>query len=319
MATGTGLDAQVGYVAESAWGTSAVVTRFLPLISETMKKEIERVESPSIYVGRQTWNTDQWAPGMAMIGGDIQHELYDSSIGLLLRAAFGTVNTANASGTYTHTFWPAAPGVSLTVQIGRPTIYGTVVPFTYEGCKVQSWEIAAAAGENLTYGHTLVGEEETMGTALASASYTASIKPWRFQNATFSLAGSTTPISAFRIGGANNLVERRFVGATVTSEPLRENLAEYTGELTLEWGNPSAGGTLNYHRFFGGTEAALVMTAVAGGTASATITANIRYDGTTPNVAGRGIIEHSIPFKCIAGTLDSQAIQVQLVNGDSTA
>ena len=158
-----------------------------------------------------------------------------------------------------------------------------------------------------------------MGTALASASYTASIKPWRLQNATFSLAGSTTPISAFRIGGANNLVERRFVGATVTSEPLRENLAEYTGELTLEWGNPSAGGTLNYHRFFGGTEAALVMTAVAGGTASATITANIRYDGTTPNVAGRGIIEHSIPFKCIAGTLDSQAIQVQLVNGDSTA
>ena len=56
------------------------------------------------------------------------------------------------------------------------------------------------------------------------------------------------------------------------------------------------------------------------GTLSATITANVRYDGITPTVGGRGIIEQAIPYKCIAsGTLDSTAIQVVIKNNDATA
>ena len=44
---------------------------------------------------------------------------------------------------------------------------------------------------------------------------------------------------------------------------------------------------------------------------------NVRFDGDTPNVNGRGIIEQPIKFKCLS-TNDAAAITVTLVNTDST-
>jgi len=320
MATGTGLDAQISYVAESTWGTAVTTTRFLPLISESLKTEIARVESPGIIAGQQVLRSTQWTQGNKTITGDVRHELYDQDFGLLLRAAFGTVSTSGTAVPYTHLFWPANPGLSFTTQVGRPLVYGTVQPFTYEGCKITSWDLGISAGENVTWGMSVVAEEETMGTALASASYTTGLRPWHAKSASLTIAGVAHNIKAFSIKGENGVdTERRFLGSTVIAEPLRKELAAYTGQLDIEWGNPSGQGTLNYHRFFGGTEAALVCT-LASGTLSATITANVRYDGVTPNVSGRGIVEQSIPFKCIdAGTLDSGAITVQIANNNSTA
>lgn len=318
MATGTGIDGQVGYAIESTYGTALTVSTFIPLVSETLKAEIDRVESAAQFAGRQVMTSPQWGQGNKKITGDIQHELFDQSMGLLFRAAFGTVNTQTAGGTGTHTFFPASPSVSFTTQIGRPLVYGTVQPFTYEGCKIMSWELGAAAGEIATWGMSILAEEETMGTALASASYATNIKPWFFTSMTFSLLGTTTPLKTFKLSGDNKLAERRFIGSTIISEPLREDLAAYTGELGLEWGNPSGRGTLNYHAYIGGTEGTLIATAVSG-TLAATITANVRYDGTTPNVGGRGIIDHPIPFKAVAsGSLDQHAIQAVIVNNQTS-
>jgi hypothetical protein len=320
MPTGTGLDAQIGYVAESTYGTGVTVTRFLPLVSETLKTEIEAVESASTFAGFQTLSSNQWALGNKTISGDIQHELYDQSFGLILRAAFGTVNTTTAGGTGTHVFFPANPGVSLTCQIGRPTIYGSVIPFTYEGVKISSFELGAQAGQIMTWGMSVVGEDENMGTALATASYTTNLKPWYARTPTISLLGVTTPVKGFTLAGDNSLaVDRRFLGSTLISEPLRQEYANYTGNLDLEWGYPAARGTLNYAAFLGGTEGTLTMTATSG-TLAATITANIRMDGSTPNVAGRGILEHPVPYKVIrAGSLEQHALTISITNNDTTA
>ena len=48
------------------------------------------------------------------------------------------MNTVAAGGTGVHLFFPASPVVSLTVQVGRPTIYGSVIPHTYSGVKSRS-------------------------------------------------------------------------------------------------------------------------------------------------------------------------------------
>jgi len=320
MPTNTGLDAQIGYVVESAYGAAVVVTRFIPLVSESLKTDIEQVESAATFAGFQTIGSQQWTPGNKTIAGDIQHELFDQSMGMLLRAAFGTVSTATAGGTGTHTFFPAAPGVSLTCQIGRPTIYGSVIPFTYEGLKIASWEIGCQAGEIATWGMSVVGEEETMGTSLAAASYATNIRPWHVKSQVLSLLGTTNPVKGFTIGGENSLAtDRRFLGSTIISEPLRQDYAMYSGNLDLEWGNPSGRGTLNLHAFLGGTEGTLIST-MSSGTLMATITANIRLDGSTPNVSGRGIVEHPVPFKVIrSGSLEQHAITVVLTNNDTTA
>jgi hypothetical protein len=53
---------------------------------------------------------------------------------------------------------------------------------------------------------------------------------------------------------------------------------------------------------------------------SGTITANIRFDGSTPVAGDNGITMHTVPYTCIAaGTLDSGAITVVIRNNDSTA
>lgn len=319
MPTGTGLDAQIGYIGESAWGTAATVTRFLPLVKETLSVAIDRVESKATFAGFQTLASAQWAQGNKKITGIISHELYDQDMGILMKAAFGTVSTAAAGGTGTHTFFPASPVESLTCQIGRPVIYGSVIPFTYEGLKISNWTLGCKQGEIATWDMTVMGEEETMGTSLAAASYTAGMKPWFFTSMTLSVLGTSTPVTEFNISGDNKLAERRFLGSTLISEPLREEYAEYTGNLSLEWGNPSSRGTLNYLAFIGGTEGTLIST-LAAGTLAATITANVRFDGSTPNVAGRGIVDHPIPFKTIrAGSLEQHGLKVILVNNQGTA
>lgn len=320
MATGTGLDGQIGFVAESAYGTAATVTRFLPFISESLAKQVDRIESKGQFTGGQTLRSTQWAAGNVTCGGNVKTELYTQSMGLLFRAAFGTVNTAGTAVPYTHTFWPTTPGVSFTTQVGRPATYGSVHPFTYQGCKINKWELSAKAGETVGWSMDVVAQEELMGTALASASYASNLIPWYFTSCSLSVAGASIPVTDFTVGGENSLADkRRFLGSGTISEPLRAELANFTGKISTEWGTPSGQGTLNYLRFTGGTESALVFT-MASGTLSGTVTANIRYDGSTPNLGGRGIVMHDIPFKCIAsGTLDSTAIQVQLVNNDSTA
>ena len=145
-----------------------------------------------------------------------------------------------------------------------------------------------------------------MGTALATASYTSS-RDWTFQSCGLKVDGTVIPVKSFTASGENSLdVDRHFLGSGTIAEPLRNELAAITGELACEWGNPAAAGTMNYHRFIGGTESALVFTMVSG-TLEGTITANVRYYGATPNVEGRGITQHTIPWKAIASTTDASA------------
>jgi hypothetical protein len=325
MATGSGLDLQVGYVVEASYGTGATVTRFLPAVSESIKKDIDPVESAGIYAGAQVLRSVQWAQGNATVGGDIQHEFYTQSSALLFRLAMGTVTTVTAGGTSVHTMWPVVPSLSASVQVGVPTVYGSVIPKTMTGGMIASWELAADQGSYVTWGATWVGQELTQGTALASASYSTSMTPWRFQDCSLKIDGTLVPVTSFKISGDNGLADsRRFLGGTTISQPLREKLAEFTGEYEAEWGNASSGsgtlmGTLNYDRFTNGTESALVFTMVSG-TLQGTITANVRYNGDTPTADGPGIVPHKVPFKCIAsGTLDANAITVVLRNNDSTA
>lgn len=324
MATGTGLDAQLGMVVETTYGTGATVTRFLPLVSETMKKDINQSESGAQIAGAQVLRSTQWKQGNATVSGDLSFEMYDQSMGMALRACFGTVNTSGTAAPYTHNFFPAAPSVSLTCQVGRPTTYGTVTPFTYTGVKPQSWELAASAGEIVTFSMSVIAQEEAMGTAIAAPSYAANLTPWHARYGTLSIDGTLVPVPAFKVGGNNNLTDgRRYLGSTVIAEPLRGDLAEYTGEFTAEWGNVGTAaatyGTALYGKFLAGSEATLVYT-MAAGTLSGTVTANVRFDGSTPNVGDRGIIMQTVPFKCIAsGTLDSNAISVTIKNNDTTA
>lgn len=314
MPLSSGLAGQFGFVSETSYGTAVTVTRFVPLVEESVQTEITQLESAGIIAGQRVLRSQQWSRGLRRHEGDIGLELYDRSIGLLLYHCLGTSATSGA-GPFTHTFTPGdLQGDSMTVQFGRPNRNGTVVPFTYAGTKVQSWEIAVAAGEIATLGLTVVAQTETTGITLATASYSTSIAPMTFVNGSFTLGSSSLCIRSATIQGENNLsTDRICVGQSYIDEPTEMDLREYTGEVEIEFYDTGL-----YNRFINGTEAALSLVLSAPGSATVTINANVRTDGETPNIEGRDLLVHNLNFKCVGTNSDASGLTVVMVSNDTT-
>lgn len=301
----SGIAASYGFKLESAVGTPITVDTHLPLISESIKRTEAFTESAGILAGRRLMQSSQWNSGNITTGGDVQTELYTTSIRSLLTAMMGT----ETGGTLTYTYTPAdLYGDSLTVQIGRPDTAGTINPFTYPGMKVASWEIACAAGEIATMGLTFMGciADEGTATALVAPTYAAGLRPIKFSGANIVVAGGTlATVKQFTLSGDNKLEERRYLGSQFSAEPIESDLRSYTGSIQAQFDSLTA-----YQRYINHTEATLVAT-LANGTSVVKVTANVRFDGETPNVGGRAVLEQSLPFTVIApGTLDSQGISI---------
>jgi Phage tail tube protein len=158
MTAPAGIAGQLGYVTETAWNVATTPSKFLPFLNEGLKQEVGRLESKGIRAGRRT--VAVWRPGARKVGGQVRVELPNLNLAPLLRHMFGAVTTTGA-GPYTHTATPGdLTGKSMTLQVGRPDLTGTVQPFTYTGCKVRSWELGAQAGQlaQLTLDHTAAAE-----------------------------------------------------------------------------------------------------------------------------------------------------------------
>lgn len=315
MALKSGLAAQLGIKTETTWGTPVTVDRFTPLVQESMTEQIARMESGGIIAGARVLRSAQWAAGDVEISGDLGFELYQQGAGLWFRHMFGGLATTG-SNPYTHTFTPGdLTDDHFTLQIGKPDVSGTVQPFTFAGCKVTEWELAAKAGELVTLGVSVVGKSLATGTSLASASIASgAATPFTFKHASVTVGGSSANVKEISLKGNNGLVtDRRFIGSELISEPLEAELREYSGEATMEFESLTQ---MNYFR--NATENALVLTISAGASASVTVTTNVRWDGSTPEVGGRGVVELKAPFKCVGASTDAGAITAVMVNTDST-
>lgn len=310
----SGLSGQIGYKAESTYGTGVTVDRFLPLISESIKPQIQRLESAGIIAGREILDSEQWAAGNKTYAGQVQHELYDHGIGLLFTWLLGAVSTTGA-GPYTHTFTPGDLSDDFfTMQIGRPDIGGTVRPYTYTGCMATGFEIALKQGEIATLGMDVVAQAETTGTALASASYASDLLPVTFAHGAVTIGGSAVNVMELTLAGDNGLnVDRRFIGATTIAQPKRKTKRAYTGSLMMEFEDLT-----EYGYFTAGTEIDIVCTLTVGSN-TITITMHARVDDPDgPNVSGEENLGITLPYKLIGDGSDADALEIELVNSDAT-
>lgn len=314
MVLKSGMNASLGFATEGTWGTYQAPTRWVPLVEESLTKEIDRLESAGIIAGRRVLDADQWAPGNVTGEGEIGLELYDRSIGMLFTHMFGAVATAGA-GPFVHTFTPGTlTGKGLTVQVGKPdTTTGAVHPFSALGCKVSEWEIGCSAGEIATLGATLAYKDIVTSHALVPPSYATGIGiGMTFVGGSITVAGQPYKTQELTIAGSNGLnTDRRFIGDATIDEPLEADLREYTAEISSEFFNLAM-----WDRFVNGDVAELVAT-FARGTSTCEITMNVRFDGETPNVDGRDVIPQTVPVKAIGDT-DAAAITAVLTNGDAT-
>lgn len=319
----TGLGAQSGMVDEVTYGTGVTVTRFFEFVSESLKMTIERMESQGLRASSRLLRSDRWASGRKSVEGDIEHELANKGFGIKLKHCLGGVSTSQPASVsdptvFDHIFTPGDLPTSFTEQIGRPDRSGTVQPFTYEGCRVASWSLGAAIGEFGKLKLSIIGEDEKTGTALAVASYPAGQTLMTFVNGSLTVGGSASPVRSFSIGGNNGLAGDDYaLGSALRRSPLEAALREYTGEVDADFV-----GLGDYNRFINGTEAALEFL-FEGATISnafkfqTKITANVRFDGDTPNVGGPAEIRLPLKFKCVGNT-SASALTVLYRTTDST-
>jgi hypothetical protein len=310
------LNDQIGYGSEAPWGTAVPITRHLPLLEESLSQEIGRIESEGIIAGARTRRSGQWAPGNKTVSGDVSHELYDRQLGILFLHMFGAVATTGVAAPFTHTFTPGTlKGKGLTVEIGREDTTNTLRRFLYAGGKVASWEIACSEGEIATLGMSLVARTEDTSGTLSVPAYGAGLVPLSFNHGSLSVDGSqVSAITAATVNGDNGLAdERRFFSqAGLIAEPIENELRTYGGTLTSEFDSMA-----NYNRYIAGTEHALVLSFKAG-TNEVRISANVRYDGETPNAGGRDLPTQELAFTALGPTSDAGAMTAVLVNGDAT-
>lgn len=312
----SGIGGQIGLAAESVYGTFVAPTRWFEFNSESLHLERERIESAGIRAGRRVLH--RWAAGVQRVTGDIEMELGAVGFGIIWSHILGS-NVTTGAGPYTHTATPGdLAGKSLSVQVGRPDISGTVRAFSYLGCKVASAQLACSVNEYAMLTLSLYGAHEDTAQALGTASYPAAYAPFVFTSGSLTLAASAFDVKECSLSIDNGLaIDRHFIRATTPErpkEPLEADRRAITGELTADFIDLTA-----YNRFVNGTEAALVLLFNSGAASQLQITMNVRFDGTTPNIGGADLLEQPLPFKAVSATSDAAAITVVTTNSDSTA
>lgn len=340
MATGSGLDGQIGFATESVWGTPVTVTRFLEVNSETLKFEPTWLEPTGIRVGTKYKRVNRVRQSRKSVNGDVELEVATLGMGMLIKHALGSAitNTTLVSGTaYKQVHVPGDfRTLGLTVQVGRPEPgTGTVRAFTYAGCKVNSWEFSLEDNAIPKLTLSMDGRSESTATALATASYLAGANVFDFSQATLKLggtpstaAGETTIASGVAVatvirsisvsGEAGKETERFGLGnAGLKSEQLENDTPTVTGSLAAEFSK-----TELYDVFQANTTTSLQLDLVGAAIGATFYTFSIilpavKLKTAAPSLAGPDIVQMSTDFEAYSNEVDP-VIQIKIISTEAT-
>jgi hypothetical protein len=207
---------------------------------------------------------------------------------------------------------------TLTVQVGRPGLGGTVHPFDYSGCAVTDWTLAATLDGFVMLDLSVYALKEDTGQSLATATYPTGWSPFVFTSGSLSIAAGDVSIRSISVTGNNGLEtgRHRISGTTPAQakQSLESGFRVYEAAISADFESLTA-----YNRFVNATEVALSLVFTDGASASLTIAGNVRFTGETPNVSGPELLEQPLPCVFTSATSDAAAITATLVNADSTA
>jgi hypothetical protein len=306
MALRSGIAAQIGFAAESTWGTRVAPTRFLEFVTEGFQLSIERIESRSIRAGNRVLRSDRWVADRRGASGQVEWEVATRGFGLLFKHMLGAVATSTPGGgvnTRDHTATLGdMDGLSLSIQVGRPDVGGTVRPFDYTGAKITQWEISSGVGGLLALRTTFDARDEDTAQTLATASYPTGQTLLSYVGGTVIVGGSQMDLTEFSLQGSNGLkTDRHLIRAsTLKKEQVPAEMVDLSGSLSAEFENLTP-----YNRFVNGTIASVVakwegpiIEASLKYHVEITLPA-VRFDGETPTVGGPDIVPQSLPFRVL--------------------
>jgi hypothetical protein len=304
-----GLGATLGLNQELVVGTAPtpVASRWIPFLSEGLKGNKRVVESEALYGG-----LIPLASHRAVVGyeakGSLSFELLNRRMGIFFQNMLGSVPIITSVGDlYQQLYILGNPvGMSMCVQVGRPTTSGAMIPFTYTGCKIVDWEISCSMGQIAKLNLTLDGMLEQGGSgapAYVAPTYVDTM-PFNFTQGLLTLGG-TEPVGIVKnvsIKGAWGLDVDRFpMGSTTKDEQLVNNWLKLNTTCEIEFANV---GDL-YTAYLNDTEQSLILSFTVGPTETPTAQLTIEMDGTfadagPPDVPGPAVLTQKGAFTSLA-------------------
>lgn len=304
---------QVGWKSEATWGTGVTVDTFVPVLESTLDIDEGYLRSRGIRAGRRTRSAGRL--GARTAAGSVNLELPNTSIAVLMKHMFGAVVTTG-TGPYTHTYTPGAHvSKSLTMQTGITDATDTTQPFTATGVKLGGWSITAAVGELAQLSFDWTAKDVVTATGLASASYSASLIPFTFIEASISVNGSAVAsANSVTLTASKNLRDDRHVlGSRNIREQLEDEHFEFTSEISADFDS------LTLHALaVAGTQVASVLT-FNNGTETFTVTTSGQVIGDPPSLTRIGLEEQTIRLDHSSNTSDATTITAVLVNSEASA
>lgn len=321
-------------------GTAVTVTKFLEFISEDIKETPTWLESTALRPGRKHKRAGRVVKSRTTIEGSLTFEVSNRGIGLLVARMLGSaavpVQIASTSA-YKQIHTPGDfKGKSLTVQVGRPEPgTGTVVPFTYRGMKIKSWEFSVSDGEVAQLKIDFDGMAGTNVTALATASF-VSAEVFTFRAAALKLGGTPATatgeitvtggtaaasiIKKISIKGETPMATERFGlgNAGIKAEPLENGTPTITGSLEAEFAKVEL-----YDVYQAGTVTAVQLTLTGsviptGGGATDLfdiIMPACKLKAASPTVEGPDIVTMTTEIEAYDNEVDAP-IQIKIVSAD---
>lgn len=343
---GSGLSGQVGYKAETTYGTAVTVDRFSEFLSESVNKNITYLDSAGLKAGQAYKRASRVVQSRSSVSGNVVMEAADKGLGTWIKHALGsTISTPTQIGVTTaykqiHTPGSKA-GFGLTVQVGRPQTDATVKAFTYAGMKIGKWEFSVSDNEMAKFTFDMDGRSMATATALATASYTPDTGVFNFSDVAsgaFKLGGTATTASGettiasgtavtsivkgITISGETPMATERFgIGnAGLKAQPIENDIPTITGTFDTEFTSQA-----EFYDFFNANTSKALEIPFSHGDAGTSnpfllsfIIPVVKFKEANVNVGGPDILPQQVQWEAYDdGT--NPVIQIKLVSTDSTA
>ncbi len=329
MAGRSGLHAQVGFKAETTYGTYVAPDRFLEFLSEGIVPNQEKIRSAAIRRGQYVQSTGRWAENKKGAAGPVAFEVGSKGFGLLFKHAMGAVAITTPGGAtnarlHRHTLGDL-DDLSFTIQVGIPDTGGTTRPFSFVGAVCTGFELTCNVDGLLLFTPTFDCQAMVTNESLASASFPSDDRVFGYQQVAVEVDGDAkTPTAvSFNLQHAMK-TDRYFVQAShLKKRPARNAHSTYGGSLTFEFDSMTEA---NYFLTRApGEEVSVQATATGEEIDAATnnslvdaLAAKVVMDGSAPTVEGADVVTVQLPFE-IMDDGSAEPFQLDYVTSDTAS
>jgi hypothetical protein len=247
MSEKAGIGGLLALKTETTVGTYAAPTVGVQFMKESIKRNNAYVKRPTIQSGVISQKDNQHSQTTHDASGDVEFDFLGNGMGPFLNLLHGNVVTpvvvvAATVWKQTHNVGLISPnGKSVSLQVGRPDVGGTVRPFSYTGGKVAVLKLTMERGGVLSAVASMDFMDESTAQTIVVPTYDDLAGTLKFQSATveFDDVVLTDCASSITITITIPMATDRYcIGGTATKkEQIVNDLISVDVEAAMEFSN----------------------------------------------------------------------------------